>query len=110
MFAFSIKQNLNYRLPTLYAQLGRVTLAPSVLPRRLARKLAGAVALKRKPSRITSLSSSTLVPYNQFAFITLDNITGSSTTLIAQDSLLQFLNRNRKLSLFQCDWTTSKIS
>jgi len=102
-----LNQNLNCRLPTLYAQSGRVTLAPSVLPRRLARKLAGAVA---EPRKLTSASSLPLVSYNQFAFLTLDNITGSGCTPIAQDSLLQFLNRNRNLSPFQCDWTTSKIN
>ena len=43
---YTFKKNLNGRLPTLYAQLRRVTLAPSVLPRRLARTLAGAMVLQ----------------------------------------------------------------
>jgi hypothetical protein len=38
----SLKKHLNYHLLTLYAQLGGITLAPPVLPRRLARVFAGA--------------------------------------------------------------------
>lgn len=91
---------LNNRLLTLYAQLRGITLAPPVLPRRLARVFAGATFL------ISTRAKTGLWPIlyrlMQHGWVEL--------SLIAQDSSLQPQICGRALSQSQCGCTTSRSS
>jgi hypothetical protein len=86
-------------LLTRYAQLRGITLAPPVLPRRLARVFAGATFL------ISANGKTGLWPFcrpMQHCWVEL--------SLIAQDSSLQPQICGRALSQSQCGCTTSRSS